>query len=126
MDYPILRHQLQALSVKSDEEQFQLQINDKVKEVVEKISQRILLLAENGDRQCICKNTVYGFNIQFMKKIYNILNEHTVKYSYQTYCGPNALKKCIISDVMYELRKKFPDTTIISDPLNTYILIDWS
>jgi hypothetical protein len=125
MDFPILRQQLQALSVKSDEEQFQLQIKDRVKEIVEKVSQRILLLAESGDKQYICKHIVYGFNIYYQKKIINV-SEYTINYQYEHNCGPNTLKKCIIPDVMYELRKKFPDTTIVSDPLNTYILIDWS
>ena len=125
MDFPILRQQLQALSVKSDEEQFQLQIKERVKEIVEKVSQRILALAENGDKHYICKHIVYGFNVYYQKKIINI-SEYGIKYQYEHNCGPNTLKKCIIPDIMYELRKKFPDTTIVSDPLNTYILIDWS
>jgi hypothetical protein len=124
MDFPILRQQLQALSFKSDEELFQLQIKDRVKEIVERISQRILTLAENGDRQCICKYPQFAFDIHFQKTVINIDKKSPL--TFVNNCGPNALKKCIIPDVIYELRKKFPDSSIISDPLNTYILIDWS
>lgn len=121
MEFPILRQQLQALSIHNDSELFEKQIKEHVTKEVNKISYFILLAAENGDKQYICRYPEYIFNVYFQKRV---IGEKWPSVFIN--CGPNALKKCVIPEIISELKTKFPDTTIIPDSNNNYILIDWS
>jgi len=125
MDFPILRTQLQALSIRNDTELFNQQIDEQVKNLVDKITKHILNYAECGERQYICKYPHYIFDVYFRKPVRTLLDKKEM-IPILLSCGPNALKKCIVPEIMTELRRKFPDTTILTDPLNSYILIDWS
>lgn len=121
MDFPILRKHLQALSLTHDSELFEKQVKEHITKEVNRITHFVLLAAENGDKHYICRYPEYIFNVYFQKKV---IGEKWPSVFIN--CGPNALKRCVIPDIVNELKLKFPDTTIISDQNNSYILIDWS
>lgn len=68
-------------------------------------------------------------------KITNNIGAHVIKQrQYKYVINPNAIMHvkavfpdiCLVQILIDKLREKLPDSIILSDPLKTYILIDWS
>jgi len=61
-------------------------------------------------------------NVLF-QKIYRTMSRFTCEYGYIT--QTSTFKDCI-PDILSGLQERFIDSSIVVDPLKTYILIDWS
>jgi len=124
MDFPITRAELKSL-VKTDDELMKELINDKIQEVMTSIVDEILLLAKLGHtyfKYDLTKkeNTL---KVEFSKKIVRV--EKNGSYSILTgYPGNPSIN--ITPTIMEMLKLKFPDSTIMIDPFNTYIYVEWS
>jgi hypothetical protein len=88
------------------------------------------LSVENKQRvlreiQTICKDVEYTvLNTNERKFVYRISGDIKNPNLYKSRLNQsvNVLKELLVA----EIRKKFPDCTVIVDPLETYIIIDWS
>ncbi len=124
MDFPITRAELKSL-VKTDDELMKELVNDKIQEVMTSIVDEILLLAKHGHTYFKYDLTKKenSLKVEFIKKIVRV--EKNGSYSILTkYPGNPSIN--ITPTIMEILKLKFPDSTIMIDPFNTYIYVEWS
>lgn len=108
MEFPISRERLQNYRVNEA--------------VVVETKQRVLKEIQN-----ICKDverTVLSTN--YTKYVYRISHEVKGGFLRQTTSVMLPQSGGIIKELLHALKIKFPDSNIILDPLETYIVIDWS
>jgi hypothetical protein len=124
MDHPITRAELKTLA-KTEDELIKEQINDRIQEVMTKIVEEILLLAKLGHTYFKYDLTKKenSLKIEFSKKMVRI--EKNGSYSILTKY-PGQPITTITPTILEMLKVKFPDCTIMIDPFNTYIFVDWS
>ena len=110
MEFPITRERLQQYRKNEA-------ISNHTKEHVQKEVQQIC-----KDIELIC---LRGTNTQY---IYKISNQIKGGYLYPSNAGNglSGIYPGILNELLEKIRYLFPDSRIQMDPLETYILIDWS
>jgi hypothetical protein len=133
MDQPITRAELKGL-VKTEDEWAKELMNEKIQKVMTKIVEEILTLAKLG-------HTYYKYDltrkenslkINHLRKYFESVTNTDLPSCYITTRDVNLKTKDVIvpptnitPTIMEMLKAKFPDCTIMVDPFNTYIYIEW-
>jgi hypothetical protein len=60
------------------------------------------------------------------KYVYNAINDLVFATARQTMRDPPPDQQLVINKVLESLKQKFPDSTIVLDPLQKTITVDWS
>lgn len=120
MEFPITRIRLQNIH----SERQQLITTKCIDDVVEAITEMIIANADRG--RGISTTTFIGHNdakpntFQIMlNTLPNLIPRRNLNL---LKCGVQAC----IPEILRKVQERFPDTTIVLDPMNTYIYIDWS
>ncbi len=137
MDTPITRAELQEgfeLKKKYDASIFKARVDTYVKDIVSLIVKDLMfsmnfILAERLNTIAIAKQVINsGGQIPNIKPIVQRYVHYFHKYMpiHRNAINLNNSVKYCIPQIVEALRVKFPDCTIQLDPLNTYVIIDWS
>ena len=108
MEFPITRIRLQNIH----SERQQLIKTKYIDDVVEAITEMIIAKADGGGG---VPNT-FQIMLNTLSNLIPRRNLNLLK------CGVQAC----IPEILRKVQERFPDTTIVLDPMNTYIYIDWS
>ena len=110
MEFPITRRRLQNYR---DGEAIFVETEQRIEKVVNRICKDVehTILTTNEHR--------YKYNLNM--EVFGHLRVNPTLYNYKFRQQPS-----ILNQVLYALRERFLDCYITTDPLNTYILIDWS
>lgn len=109
MEFPISRDRLQNYRVNEA--------------VLVETKQRVL-----NEIQNICKDVErVVLTTSDTKYVYRILQEVKSGFTRPSNSSVSSIQAVgILKELVLEIKKVFPDSNIILDPLETYILIDWS
>jgi len=118
MEFPITRIRLQNIH----SERQQLIKTKYIDEVVEAITEMIIANADRGGGGCtaIRNDGSKPNTFQIMLNNHNLFTRRN--HNLMPSCGVQAC----IPEILRKVQERFPDTTIVLDPMNTYIYIDWS
>jgi hypothetical protein len=124
MDHPTSRAELKTLA-KTDDELIKEQVNNRIQEVMTTIVNEILLLAKLGHTYFKYDLTKKenSLKVEFIKKVVRI--EKNGSYSILTKYPGQPITN-ITPTILEMLKVRFPDCTIMIDPFNTYIFVEWS
>jgi hypothetical protein len=118
MEFPITRVRLQNIH----SERQQLIKTKYIDDVVEAITEMIIANADRGGGV----STFIGHNDAKPNTFQIMLNTLSSRIPHRNLnllkCGVQAC----IPGILRKVQERFPDTTIVLDPMNTYIYIDWS
>lgn len=113
MNFPITKERLHQLN----KEHIQSEVTNYIKEVADYMSQSIINRAINTSKPCYSGADITKLR-QLVFKFRDVLGQ-----SRRFLEEP---KESYIPQILAELRTRFPDSTITVDPLNTYVIVDWS
>jgi hypothetical protein len=126
MKFPITREQLH--NIKKDVEEEIIQCN--IEEIIENIKVRILMHAYQGTLLQLGGLTNAKLKIDISQRFQIIIPDNLKRYIYiNSSAHPLASFnpwKTHLEIIKETLRELFPGVSFETDPLKTYILIDWS
>jgi hypothetical protein len=115
MEFPITRKRLRNYF---DDEAIEINVKQRVCEEVKQICTNVEKIATTRGGTMY----VHGIRDDVKYGIFNTMNNVTGKKG----LGPHASYPGILKEVLDALKILFPDSDIVTDPLETYIIIDWS
>jgi len=118
MEFPISRARLQNIH----SERQQLIKTKYIDEVVEAITEMIIANADRGGGV----STFIGHTDAKPNTFQIMLNNHNLFTRRNHNLMPSCGVQACIPEILQKVQKRFPDISIVLDPMNTYIYIDWS
>jgi hypothetical protein len=115
MNFPITRARLQTITKEFEDSQIQIYIND----TVEYVKTLIIVKAYSNKNPTLKLTLPIGVSRQIYNENKYVMNATFFPHS-------DVQKNIHLPVIVERLTVLFPDVSFQVDPLNTYLLIDWS